>query len=349
MITKAIFGYFAWPFDQADPLRNLIPTAPAANTACKTRLRPEVVVFDAFGNQHYDVNRDGLADVDHGDITAAIIRGRTGAKTTLVNCHDDEGGLKALDELLKRKDVSNLYLNFSIELGPRTREGILRLAERGAQVYIGAGNVSVNPLTAGPRHRNIHIVGATGGLVGSPTRSESLQTIKSPHITAKANGKLQFSNVQGGVDFTGDGKADVVSRAIPNNAAGKRLATVDVTAEVIRRGNLTWDARGSRGDAVVSIREMRRHGLLSQAMIKDLLKNSGLSASRLDATYMHVGNSMYRGFEGKLGFHGQVLYEVQKGSGRLQTVMQNQPSGAFTSWATPEQLSNDLIGARRCK
>ena len=57
---------------------------------------------------------------------------------------------------------------------------------------------------------------------------------------------------------------------------------------------------------------------------------------------------MYRGFEGKLGFHGQVLYEVEKGSGRLQTVIQEPVSRAFSSWATPEQLSNDLIKARRC-
>ena len=348
MVIKAISGSFAEQLDPADALRNLTSTARAPDTGCKTRLRPEVVVFDVFGNQHYDVNRDGLADVDHGDVTAGIIRGRTGAKTTLVNCNDDEGGLKALDKLLQRKDVSNLYLNFSMELGPRSRERILRLAERGAQVYIGAGNESVNPLTAGPRHRNIHIVGALGGVVGSSTRSESLQTINSPHITAKANGKLQFSNVQGGVDFTGDGKADIVPRAIPHNAAGKRLATVDVTAAVIRRGNLTWDDRGSRGDAVVSVREIRRHSLLSKAMIQDVVRNSGLSVSRLDAMYMHVGNSMYRGLPGQLGFDVQVLYEVEKGSGRLQTVIQKPFSRAFSSWATPEQLSNDLIKARRC-
>ncbi len=347
MVIKAIGGSAAWQYDRGDAPSLAKAVAPSRNTVCKTSLRPEVVVFDAFGYNYEDVNRDGVGDVDHGDLTAGIIRGRTGAKMSLVNLHDDEGGLKALDELLQRKDVSNLYLNFSVELGPKTRQRVARLAQRGAQIYIAAGNDSINPLSVGPRHRNIHIVGASDGVVGSSSRSKALQTIKSPFITKTANGKLQFSNVRSGVDFTGDGKADIVPRAIRNDAAGKPLSTVDVTAAVVKRGKLTWDDIGSRGDGVVSIREMRRSGLLSPTTIQAMATKSGLSVSRLDAMYLHVAQSVHRDLPGQLV--GQVLYEVEQRTGRLQTVTQKPPSGAFSSWAAPEQLSTDLIEARRCR
>ena len=351
MVIKAISGSSAWQFDPADRLRTLAATATkptTPTTPCKTRLRPEVVVFDTFGFKNTDVNHDGIGDVDHGDITAAIIRGRTGAKMTLVSLHDDDGGLKALDELLTRKNVSNLYLNFSVELGPKTLARICRLAERGAQVYIAAGNDTINPLSTGQRHPNIHVVGASGGIVGASTRSGTLQTIRSPSITDVANGRLRFSNVRGGVDFTSDGNADIVPRAIWNNAANQRLSTVDMTAAVIKRGTLTRNDGASQGNGVVSIREMRRNGLVSESAIRFMATNTGLSISRLETMYLHIGAPVARyGDPGTLG--NTVLYEVDKSTGRLRTVTQNPPGGAFTSWATPEQLSNDLNRASRCK
>ena len=121
-----------------------------------------------------------------------------------------------------------------------------------------------------------------------------------------------------------------------------------MTAAVIKRGTLTRHDGGSQGNGVVSIREMRRNGLLSEASMRAMATSTGLSVGRLENLYLHIGLPVAR--YGDPGTSGNTpLYEADQRSGRLRTVTQNPPSGAFTSWATPEQLSNDLNRASRCK
>lgn len=242
MVIKASSGISTWPTSPTSPtspvsgvdiLRDLAKTAgkvpqPAAGKrlVADKPARPEIFVFDGFDTASIDVNGDGYGDVGHGDVVAAIITGRTGIQPTKIQRieHFDGSEIKkALDTLLERKDVSNLYLNFSINTGADTAvyERLYRLAQRGAHIYIAAGNTSANSLAvAGPPHSNIHIVGASSGIVGSTVTSRDLATFRTPGITEIVNGTISPSNVQNGVDITSDGKADIASRVIPNNAAG---------------------------------------------------------------------------------------------------------------------------------
>jgi hypothetical protein len=283
-----------------------------------------------------------------------IIVGQTGIRPQRLerdDFGDDKAIINKLDELLARKDVSNLYLNFSINTGS---DGViygklLALAKRGANIYIAAGNDGANSLAkAGPAHPNIHIVGASNGLVGSAQNSTQLATYKTPTLTDVVNGVVKPVVTSRGVDLTGDGKPDLAQDEVgplPNDASNLELRQVDATRAIEKLGRIPYDTDNLPANAVVSVRSLRQKGLLPDFYLTDLQKSSGKTLAELDNLYLHVGR--FRDYDNSLGGSGGlVLYQAASNTGRLSLVKQSTLDQAASSWATPNLLSRDVNRAR---
>jgi hypothetical protein len=321
------------------------------------RRPPEAYVFDTFGVGATDLNGDGVGDVSHGDVVAATIKSLTGVEPVQVPTGQWEGegaALAKMDQLLARRDVSNVFLNFSIDTAgnPEVRSRITQLAERGAQIFIAAGNDSINVLAAGLKHKNIHIVAASEGVIGeTENRVRSGDLVNNPDSTTVANGIINprpAADGSGGIDFNRDGKADIARgrlRVIADDASGKRLADVDATARVAALPPGT-ELHETSLKGVASIRTLRERGLIPDLLMKSLQHSAGMSMAELDASFMLVSEySLYAMSLGDSG--GMVLYRADA-SGVLSQVRQ-QPaiSGQeATSWATPNALSQRLNAYR---
>ena len=119
-----------------------------------------------------------------------------------------------------------------------------------------------------------------------------------------------------------------------------------MTARVLKAGRLPWRDESLPANGVVSVREMRRSGLLSAMLLKKLQTSTGLGVSRLDTMYLHASHlGEYDASIGDSG--GMVLYRVTQPNGRLQTVAQRPSKTAATSWAAPESLSRAVNDALR--
>ena len=310
--------------------------------------RPEVYVFDSFSGQSVDINGDGLGDVDHGDIVAAIVSGQTNVPVNKVQMEwnaPPERALAVLDQLGRRADVSNLYLNFSVSTGDDKAiyQRLLGLAKRGAHIYIAAGNTEANRLAnAGPPHRNIHVVGASSGVVGSSRSSRALETFKSKQITEVVNGRVIGRSGASGTDITKDGRADLAPnrvQKIQNDAAGRPLKEVDLGASIAKSGRLPVSEDLVRANGVVRIGQLRKAGLLSAPALQVMQRGTGLPQAQLDSLYVHAGYlSLYETSFGDAG--GIVLYRASASG--MQTVRQKIDLGSATSWATPNAVARDV-------
>jgi hypothetical protein len=323
------------------------PRAPGA-AAPTPALKPEVFVYDSFGKGGIDIDRDGFGDVGHGEVVAGIVYAETGIQPTRVQDGEagSKGTLSSLDSLLQRKDVSNLYLNFSIDAagsGGQVYQRLLKLAERGAQVYIAAGNVDANSLAGSGRpHPNIHIVGASTGVVGSASQSKVLNTFKTPAITEVVNGLVVPKTVNGGVDLNGDGKADIAAamRApIRDNAAGQKLGEVDVSSSVAKLGRLPEDADKLNPKGVVSVKVLREKGLLSEVTLKTL-NSLGMNLTQQDKLYAHADHLKW--YELSFGDTGGLVLYGRGENDRLQLIPQKSLDAVATSWASPNALAQEI-------
>lgn len=322
------------------------PRAPGAAKPTQ-ELKPEVFVYDSFGRGGLDIDNDGFGDVDHGEVVAGIVFAETGIQPTRVQ--DEPGSapiLKSLDGLLQRKDVSNVYLNFSIgaePMGGQIYQRLLKLADRGARVYIAAGNEDANSLAGSGRpHPNIHIVGASTGVVGNASQSKVLNTFKTPEITEVVNGMVVPTTVPGGVDLNGDGKADVdaaMRGPIRDDAVGQKLSDVDISSSVAKLGRLPSDDDKLNPRGVVSIKVLREKGLISEYKLKTL-NSLGLNRAEQDKLYVHADHLSWAELSfGETG--GFVLYGRGQND-RLQLIPQKSLNAAATSWAAPNALAQEI-------
>jgi hypothetical protein len=322
------------------------PRAPGAATPSQ-ELKPEVFVYDSFGRGGLDIDNDGFGDVDHGEVVAGIVFAETGIQPTRVQ--DEPGSapiLKSLDGLLQRKDVSNVYLNFSIgaePMGGQIYQRLLKLADRGARVYIAAGNEDANPLASSGRpHPNIHVVGASTGVIGGANRSSALTTVKTPETTEVVNGMVVPTIVPGGVDLNGDAKADIsasMRAPIRDDAAGQKLSDVDISSSVAKLGRLPSDDDKLNPRGVVSIKVLREKGLISEYKLKTL-NSLGLNRAEQDKLYVHADHLSWA--ELSFGEGGGFVLYGRGQNDRLQLIPQKSLNATATSWAAPNALAQEI-------
>ena len=305
-------------------------------------------MYDSFGRGGIDIDRDGFGDVDHGEVVAGIVYAETGIQPTRIRDGEgtSKGTLGSLDSLLQRKDVSNLYLNFSIDAAGRgglIYQRLLKLAERGAHIYIAAGNVDANSLAGSGRpHPNIHIVGASTGVVGSASQSKVLNTFKTPEITEVVNGLVVPTTVPGGVDLNGDGRADIdaaMRAPIRDNAAGQKLGDVDISSSVAKLGRLPEDDDKLNPKGVVSVKVLRDKGLLSEVTLKTL-NSLGMNLTQQDKLYAHADHLKW--YELSFGDTGGLVLYGRGEADRLQVITQKSLDAVATSWASPNALAQEI-------
>jgi hypothetical protein len=329
----------------------LVATTPAGKTIAARA--PEVWVFDSFGSGGIDVDGDGMGDVAHGEVVAAIISGRTGVQPHKFQVEENArpvGTLRVLDSLLARKDVSNLYLNFSISANEDAEVAtkLASLAKRGAHIYVAAGNTDVNPLALAVQpNPNMHVVGASAGVVGGKSTSKLLSTFRTPTMTEVFNGNVVPTRVRGGVDLTNDGQADITQRQIaatPFSPAGLRLKDVDRTAMVVARKELLT-IKPDVDNGVVSVKAMRASGLIDAKVLGDLHRTTGQTPAQLDQLYVHLDELGLQQLS--LGDAGGVMLYSVNTLGRLEPVRQKSilEGVPATSFATPNALARDVLAA----
>jgi hypothetical protein len=249
--------------------------------------------------------------------------------------------------------VSNLYLNFSVRMDdPKFLQQVQELAQRGAHIYIAAGNMDANGMAARLKpHPNIHIIGASAGVIGGPP-STKLATLRVDNITEIQNGVIDPVQVDGGIDINRDGRPDVSTQLlqpIPFDARGQLLNDVDISA---RLPNVTIDDvfqitkkfSAAPKNAVASVGALRRHGLIDSDLLDQMKELTGLDKRQLDRVFVHVHHlAAYMDSSGGLG--GIVLYRLSW-AGRLDLLRQQPSNGPASSWATPNQLSEDVNAAK---
>jgi hypothetical protein len=317
---------------------------------------PEVYVFDTFGQGGIDLNGDGMGDVSHGDIPALIIRAETGIEPQRVptgQWDNESQAIAVLDGLLARDNVSNVFLSFSIDAGsnPAVRERVMALAERGAQIFIAAGNEDINALSVGMRHKNIHIVAASEAVIGqTESNTPTGDFVRNPATTTVANGIVDPQVTAEGIDINGDQTADVLNSQlaqVDGDVNGRRLADVDATAGIRALPPQTdISTIPDELGGVVSIGVLRERGMIPAEVVQVLQRSTGLSVSELDRSYILLAPYWtYATSFGESG--GMVVYRVD-GDGMLNRVQQRSSitGQEATSWATPNELSqrvNDYI------
>ena len=235
---------------------------------------PEILVFDSFGRSRlFDYNNDGIKDRDHGDVITDIIESQTNLKVTKINVDDlgrAEDIANYLNKLLAQNiDFSNVFISFSIEWEASLDDLLLKVADKGAKIYIAAGNktinLSVNQKLA--QHPNIFIVAASDGIIGkAPLTQASKRNITNPWTERVSNGVIAPDIKPEGIDINHDGKIDMpLSVLAPNtytNLNGQKLKDV-YASDVMRRGNLKLKNNEYLGsESLVSLLEFNRLQLL---------------------------------------------------------------------------------------
>ncbi|MFK7966600.1 MAG: hypothetical protein AB8C46_21765 [Burkholderiaceae bacterium] len=321
---------------------------------------PDVFVFDSFSEGAggiFDLDRDGLGDVDHGHIIAKIIESQTGIKPHQIDAGympsdnaANELMMPTLNSLLARPDVSNVYLNFSHNYGLTTNilTGLKTLAARGAQVFIAAGNESENHMArALGSHPNIHVVGSSTGVIGQ-TPDSTLSTFNSSAMTSVANGRVNVEVVNDGYDVNGDGKADFgrddVS-PIPFDPSGKPLDSVLVDS--LGGDAFNIDMGDAPRDSVARIGTLVEQNLIDPILVEDIVSRTSLEAETLNEAYIHVSHlAAYQSSFGEAG--GLVLYQVDD-QGKVQ-VLPHEQSVLFdspaSSWAAPNAMVKHILDSR---
>ena len=341
----------------SDPV-NLAERASAKPTA--SPLPPDVFIFDSFSEGAggvFDLDRDGLGDVDHGHVIAKIIESQTGIKP-----HQIDAGympsyaaanqlmMPTLNSLLARPDVSNVYLNFSHNYG--TSKTILTslqtLAARGAQVFVAAGNESENIMArALGSHPNIHVVGSSAGIIGQAP-DLTLSTFNSSAITSVANGRVNAEIVSGGYDINDDGKADFdrddVS-PIPFDPSGKPLDSVLVDS--LGGDAFNINLGDAPLDSVAQIGNLIEQKLIDPILVKDIVARTNLNAETIKAAYIHVSHlATYQSSFGEAG--GLVLYQVDS-QDKVQVLPHEQSvllDSPASSWAAPNAMVKHILDSR---
>lgn len=228
---------------------------------------PEILVFDSFGRSKvFDYNNDGIKDRDHGDVITDIIESQTNVKVTQVNVDDfgrAENIANYLNKLLAQNtDFSNVFINLSIQWDSSIDDLLLKVADKGAKIYIAAGNKTINSSAKQKlaQHPNIFIVAASDGIVGkAPMTQASSRNITNPWTERVSNGVIAPEIQPQGIDINNDGEIDrPLSVLAPNtyrNLNGQKLKDV-YASDVMRRAELKLERKEYLGSqSLVSLLE----------------------------------------------------------------------------------------------
>lgn len=208
--------------------------------------KPTVYVVDNFNN-------------GHGNIIDALIREGTGLEPIRLNLASGNGKkgeainnvADKLDQILSSRDgeLEDVFVNLSLsfELGTQEAlpeqwaklEGKIRdLVDRGAKVFVAAGNDFPNALTGIP---GVITVGSDTKL-----RPNGLPYAENAEIDVRADPVVNLKRVPGGIDITGDGKADLpeqgATRPIKRpSISGTSFATPRALVDAVNSGNVPPD------------------------------------------------------------------------------------------------------------
>jgi hypothetical protein len=172
-----------------------------------------VVVIDIFDVKTLNINRgDTVPDVSHGEVCARIAEGVVGRPVERVDVGNGHGDFDAqrfsaaLDTLIREKPDGNYAgLVLSVSLGAAGEDGLEgdmlkikqqldRLGRGGAQVFLAAGNESINGF-AGP---HVITVGSSDAVVGRALVSTpNKDFVKNPETDVIANGRPVTTPVHG--------------------------------------------------------------------------------------------------------------------------------------------------------
>ena len=325
---------------------------------------PEILVFDSFGRSKvFDYNNDGIKDRDHGDVIADIIESQTDLKVTQINVDDfgrAEDIANYLNKLLAQNiDFSNVFINLSIEWDSSIDDLLLKVADKGAKIYIAAGNESINSSAKQKlaQHPNIFIVAASDGIVGkAPMTQASKRNITNPWTERVSNGVIAPEIKPQGIDINHDEKIDMpLSVLAPNtytNLSGQKLKDV-YSSDVRRRAELKLEnneylgseslvslleeSDKSEESKVLSLTDLQELGILDPSMARELVANNNQ-----DLNKVFVLLKPFADWNFSLGDVGNVILytEVNGVLKRFTPVLDS--SIPATSWATPNALVEDV-------
>ncbi len=314
--------------------------------------KKEIYVFDSFGGGEVYV---GIGYTSHGDIVASIIEGKTGIKPVKVNVEDfnqAEKVLEVLNSLLARgTTLKGIFLNFSInaDSDSRVKDAIFKAAELGAIVTIAAGNDDVNGLTEGLKeHKNIRIVAASNGVIGkSENGSRDPGNVYNSRSTDIANGRLKVGVINGGLDFTNDGKVDIPLQNLappPRNLSGSPLESMNKTNQIQpNQSNFLATIDGG----VISGRTVNDKDALPDSVWEDLSQRSGLKKSELLNVWFDV-DTLKLHIDSLGAYPPPRLYYVDE-NGKLQRVQMKSSLETYgaSSWAAPNLLADFVNGRKK--
>ncbi len=322
---------------------------------------PEILVFDSFGrSQVFDYNNDGIKDRDHGDVITDIIESQTNLKITKINVDDfsrTEYIANYLNKLLAQNtDLSNVFINLSIEWDANINDLLLEVANKGAKIYIAAGNKTINSVATHKlsQHPNIFIVAASEGIIGkAPLTQATKRNITNPWTERVSNGIVAPDIKPQGIDINHDGKTDVpLSVLAPNtytNLNGQKLKDV-YAPDVIRRAKLKLEKKEyvdsgslvgllekSDESKVLSLKDLQGVGILHESIARSLVPNNNE-----DLNKVFVLLKPFADWNFSMGNMGNVIL-YREVNGVLQRFLPVLDSSIpATSWATPNSLVEDI-------
>jgi len=337
-----------------------------ANTTTATRpvvqqqrpTQPQIIVFDSFYNSNatFDYNDDGIRDRTHGSVVSDIIKSQTGYSTQNIDVGESGGKQEIFDTLkplLQHNDLAGTYINLSIDWGndSETNQLLLQLADKGAKIYIAAGNedISSSATKTLGQHQNIFIVASSDGIIGELMETQATrQHISNPAADRITNGVLQPIANQNGIDLNRDGNIDFpnsILRKPYTNLSGRSrdqvyasslLSSIRSTQGINHQLDLT--GRDDIQDKVLSIKDLRELGFINEHIDKYLKENYRITDESKTLIDLEP-------FAEYLLFFGEggdiVLYQEQQNS--LARLLPSYTPRPATSWASPNALSEDIL------
>jgi hypothetical protein len=190
----------------------LVAAALPKNLTASQVAGKRVVVIDIFDVKTLNLNRgDTVPDVSHGEVCACIAEGVAGRPVERVDVGNGQGSFDArrfsaaLDTLIRQKPDGNyadLVLSVSLGADSEDLEGDMlkikqqldQLGRGGAQVFLAAGNESINGFT-GP---HVITVGSSDAVVGRVRVSTpNKDFVENPETDVIANGRPVTTPVHG--------------------------------------------------------------------------------------------------------------------------------------------------------
>lgn len=320
-----------------DLLRQGRPPAPS------TRL----IVFDSFSEQPVeygdtDLTGDGIGDGTHGEAVAHVLSSQLPSQIPIERVNVDQNLSqgetiigRAEQLLCEGKSLTGTYINISVpgstpspEEAKRLDQVLLQMANRGAKIFIAAGNTENNPLATVrlANHRNITVVGAQDAEIGTSGVGlpPSPGLVHNPATEVLAPGRIRGGPLTGAAPSTAFNDE---ARAIEDKTPQELLAPIP--SEELRTGGLPKGLEG---------KVFRASDLIEQNLLTghNLEVVRGLSAGReLNTVYLSA-----EGFSRTSADTGMVLIVfAENSSGRLERRVGSVISSTATSFAAPNALA----------